>query len=272
MHNKIKKKIINEIKNWTFFEFFLMISSITIIISLGIYNSNSLVTLIAGITGILGVMLGAKGKISCFVVASINSICYIIISFNKSGGMLISSVILHLAFYIPMNVIGFIMWFKNRNNEGDVLVQSLSSKGIILGLIILFLFYITYTLILKYTAIELLSNLWLDSFIFVTTIAAIILNIYRFIQQWALWILSNIISLILWIIILIKGQNNSASITMIIMFITYLVSCIYGFWHWWKLESKNPRLYFQQCSIDEYQKKSIYKKIIYKLSRFYIKN
>ncbi|AGR41340.1 nicotinamide riboside transporter PnuC [Spiroplasma taiwanense] len=230
-----------------------------LILVLGIIAKDIAITIIAGITGTIGVILGAKGKISSFIIASINSILYIIIALE---GMLLSSVILHAGFYIPMNIIGFALWFKKRNNQGDVFARFLSIQGIILVCVTLILIWVSYSLIMiNFTEAQ---NVWLDSFVLVESIIAVILMIFRYVDQWFLWLLVNFINLVMWIIILVNIENEayeqSTAIIFIIMHISYLINSIYGFLNWIKLNKNLQKQKPKQLTYEELKQLSTKKK------------
>ena len=58
------------------------------------------------------------------------------------------------------------------------------------------------------------------------TVAAQLLMILRYREQWILWIGLNILSIVLW------AENPS----MYLMYGAYLLNSVYGFYNWTKLE------------------------------------
>ncbi|AKX34224.1 nicotinamide mononucleotide transporter [Spiroplasma litorale] len=239
--NKFLSFLKNEISGWKIFELTLLISSSILILTLGIIAKDSVVAIIAGITGTIGVILGAKGKLSAFIIATVNSIMYIIIAFQ---GILISSVILHTCFYIPMNIVGFFLWIKNRNKKDDVIARRLSFKGIMFSFMMLMVMYLIYSLIMYNFSIA--KNVWFDCFILISTIIAILLMVFRYVDQWILWILANIMNLTMWVIIIINIQNEvyekTTAIIFVIMYISYLINSVYGIINWIKLKKSNESI------------------------------
>ena len=76
----------------------------------------------------------------------------------------------------------------------------------------------------------------IDSIAVVLSVAAQLLMVKRYVEQWALWILVNVLSITLWLIILIKSGGNDWS--MLVMWSAFLLNSVYGYMNWMKI-SKN---------------------------------
>ena len=59
-----------------------------------------------------------------------------------------------------------------------------------------------------------------------------------YMEQWFLWILVNIASIVLWAYALLNGGNE---ITLLLMWIAYLINAIYGWINWIKLYRRQVR-------------------------------
>ena len=70
-----------------------------------------------------------------------------------------------------------------------------------------------------------------DAFTNVLSIIAMILMVKRYIEQWAVWILIDIVSIYMWFFI--KSNYNIT-----IMWIAYLINAIYGLVNWMILYKK----------------------------------
>lgn len=75
----------------------------------------------------------------------------------------------------------------------------------------------------------------IDSTTTILSIVAFLLQIGRFTEQWILWMIINVFSIMMWTLLL---GTPDGSVTMIIMFSAYLINGIYGYRNWLKL-SKN---------------------------------
>ena len=108
------------LNGWTLFEkVWLVVSTITMV-ALSIIWKDSLVALTSGVTGIIGVVLCAKGKISTYFYATINVALYAWLCFENK---LYGEVMLNVLYFIPMNIIGFILWNKKKDEDGKELYK-----------------------------------------------------------------------------------------------------------------------------------------------------
>jgi nicotinamide mononucleotide transporter len=78
----------------------------------------------------------------------------------------------------------------------------------------------------------------IDAMSTVFSVIALIMQVARYAEQWLLWIIVNIVSVIMWILLI--GKDSSA-VTMVVMWIAYLFNSIYGYYNWKKLAAKNSK-------------------------------
>lgn len=226
---KNEKGIMNYFEDWTTFELVWLILSSAVMVVLSFIWKDSAIALISGVTGIIGVVLCAKGKISTYLFATINVALYAYISYQNR---LFGEVMLNAAYFLPMNVVGFFLWRNKKDDDGDVLTKKLSSKG--LG--ILFTSLIVGILLYWKVLNMLNGNLQLiDSITTVSSVIALILQVLRYKEQWLIWIIVNIVSVGMWALLL---NTPDGSITMIVMWAAYLVNSIYGYVNWTKLNKQ----------------------------------
>ena len=222
-----KKSILND---WTLFEkVWLFISTITMI-GLSIVWKDSPIALISGVTGIIGVVLCAKGKISTYFYATINVALYAWICFQNG---LYGEVMLNAFYFIPMNIVGFMLWNKKKDDDGNVEAKALTKKQLIILSVGLVVAIVLYYQLLK----SLGGNLQLiDSITTVTSVMALLLQVLRYKEQWLIWILVNLVSIVMWVMLL---NTSEGSISMIVMWAAYLINSIYGYINWNKLNKKS---------------------------------
>ena len=72
-----------------------------------------------------------------------------------------------------------------------------------------------------------------DSATTVLSIVAQALMALAFMEQWALWIITNVISVIMWSVCVLRGEAHAG--VMVIMWVFYLLNSINGFRVWLKL-------------------------------------
>ena len=93
---------------YTVFEKVFMVSLIILQIVVFIFNPDSVLGFISGLSGVISVVLCAKGKISFYYIGFVQTITYLILSWqNKFYGEVIENI-----FYIVTMVIGVVLWLN----------------------------------------------------------------------------------------------------------------------------------------------------------------
>ena len=230
------KEIINqflrkEIFGWTKFEKLWFIIATVVIVGLSVYWKDSWISFTAAISGVWCVILTGKGKRSSFVLGFINVIFYSIISFKAKY---YGEVMLNIIYYLPTNFIGWFTWGKYINNEnGEVIKRRLSLKKSCLIYFITLIAIVGYGFVLK----KIGGNLpYIDSMSTVVSIVAQILLIKRLMEQWILWIMVDIVTIIMWAINFAHGGETIATLA---MWSVYLINAFIMFYHWNKEAKKN---------------------------------
>lgn len=221
----------NFFTGWSKFELGWLVLSTVIMIILSVIWGDSTLALISGITGILGVVLAAKGKVSTYFFATINVAIYAWLTFNNH---LYGEFMLNAFYYIPMNFVGFYLWSRHKDEEsGDVEGKSLTIKQLVILLIAVAAAVIIYWQILSHIGGQLAL---IDAMSTVFSVVALVMQVARYAEQWLLWIIVNIVSVVMWVLLL--GKDPSA-VTMVVMWVAYLFNSTYGYINWKKLAAKN---------------------------------
>ena len=220
----------NILKKFTIFEWFMVLSVILFTIYFATTNTtNSLLYLIidsiAAISGILCVVLCAKGKKSQYIWGLLNVIGYIIIAFiNKYYG----EVMLNAIYYLPSQFIGYYLWNRHQNEKTKkVEGRKLNLINSILLLIVCTLGILGYKFIL-----DLLggNSTLLDSASTVISVVANTLMLLRYREQWLLWIIIDFITVVMWLI--------AKDFIMVTMWLVYLINAFYGYYNWTKISKE----------------------------------
>ena len=217
--------------DWSRFEKCWLILSTLIMIILSIVWGDSLLALISGITGILGVVLAAKGKVSTYFFATVNVAIYALLTFQNH---LYGEFMLNAFYYIPMNFVGFYLWSRHKDQDsGEVEGKTLTLKQTIIMFAAVAVVVVVYWQILSRIGGRLA---FIDAMSTIFSVVALIMQVTRYAEQWLLWIIVNIVSVIMWVLLI--GKDSSA-ITMVVMWIAYLFNSVYGYYNWRKLAAKN---------------------------------
>lgn len=143
----MKKIIKNELQNWKSIEIIWIIIACSIILSLSIYWKENIIGIVSSISGILCVILTGKGKLSSYIFGMINTILYSIIAFSAKY---YGEFMLNVFYYIPMNIVGFVLWSRNMNSENkEVIKTKLNNKYKIIIFALSFISIFIYGFILK---------------------------------------------------------------------------------------------------------------------------
>lgn len=191
---------------------------------------------IAGIAGVLCVVLVAKGSIWNYLFGIINVSMYAYISYKAS---LYGDAALNAFYYVPMQFIGWWQWRRrgaamNEAESGGNGVQvkarrftwrqrAILAAGCAAAVI-------AVGFILRHLGDP---QPFKDSTTTVLSIVAQALMALAFMEQWALWIITNVVSVVMWCVCAARGEAHAA--VMVIMWTFYLLNSLNGFRVWLKL-------------------------------------
>ncbi|EIJ67545.1 nicotinamide riboside transporter PnuC [Haemophilus parahaemolyticus] len=211
---------------WKPFEAAWLLLFIAVQIGIYIYNPDSILGMVSGIAGIICNVFVSKGKISNYFFGLIFAYTYFYISL---GANFLGEMNTTLYVYIPAQFIGYFLWKANmqkEQNSAAVIAKALTVKGWIGLLAFLIIGTLLFVELLNYYGG---SSTGLDGLSTIIVIAAQVLMVLRYREQWLLWIVLNIISIALW------AENTS----MYVMYSAYLLNSLYGYYNWSKLQKTN---------------------------------
>ena len=208
---------------WKPFEAAWLLIFIAAQIGIYIYNHDSILGMVSGISGIICNVFVSKGKISNYFFGLIFAYTYFYISL---GANFLGEMNTTLYVYIPAQFIGYFLWKANMQKEQNsdaVIAKALTVNGWIGLIAFLVIGTLLFVEILNYYGG---SSTGLDGLSTIIVVAAQALMVLRYREQWLLWILLNIISIALW------AENTS----MYVMYSAYLLNSLYGYYNWSKLQ------------------------------------
>ena len=208
---------------WKPFEAAWLLIFIAAQIGIYIYNPDSILGMVSGISGIICNVFVSKGKISNYFFGLIFAYTYFYISL---GANFLGEMNTTLYVYIPAQFIGYFLWKANMQKEQNsdaVIAKALTVNGWIGLIAFLVIGTLLFVEILNYYGG---SSTGLDGLSTIIVVAAQALMVLRYREQWLLWILLNIISIALW------AENTS----MYVMYSAYLLNSLYGYYNWSKLQ------------------------------------
>lgn len=223
---------------WSLFEkvWLLLFTSVNVYLFLA--WDDTVTGLIASLTGMLCVVLVAKGKISNYAFGLVNVSLYAYLAYQQG---LMGEFQLNAFFYIPMQFIGFYLWHRASRTEVAgaakmVKVKVFSWKEWIITFIVSVFGILTYGAYLEANGG---TQAYLDATTTVLSIVAQVLMVQRFAEQWLVWIVINVLSIILWTKAYMLTGND---ITIMVMWSAYLVNSVYGYINWLKMSKEEAEV------------------------------
>lgn len=228
------EKALNKIKSdWNLYELTWLLISSVIILGLSIMWEDTLLATISSLTGIISVVLCAKGKISYlyFGIVQCSTYGYIAYTYGLFGESM-----LNLLFFLPCNIITIYLWKRNTKEKSEVVhgedvhVKKLNKKQWTILLPVTIVSILVYGVFLNLINA---SQAGLDSVVVVMSVVAQFLLMFRYVEQWIFWIVINVLTVILWVIAL--QDSSGADYGVLVMWIAFLINSIYGYFNWNKI-------------------------------------
>ena len=184
---------------------------------------------VTAVTGVLCVVLVAKGSIWNYLFGLVNVSLYAYVSFKASA---YGDAALNALYYLPMQLIGYFAW-KSRVSGELVKARRLDSRQRIWVASACIAMTVALGFILKACGD---GQPFKDSATTVFSIVAQAMMAMAFMEQWVLWILTNVISVVMWCAFAVQGVPHAA--VMVIMWTFYLLNSVNGLRVWMKLSEE----------------------------------
>jgi len=223
---KVKRFLKAEMLGWSRFEIIFISIILPLVLIISFYAQDSIIATCSAVFGLLYTIIAGKGKISCYFFGMVGTICY---SYLALKNALYGSLLLSFGYYFPMEIIGIFSWKKHLKKENQEIQKTFLpyKNRILLGIITIVLALI-FSFILKFFNDKFP---FLDGFITILSITGMYLTVKRCIEQWVVWTLVNLLSVILWFVIFIQGGRTFATL---LMWLIYLFLGIYFYFQWHK--------------------------------------
>ena len=205
------------------YAFFSTVIAVCIILTL-VLKLNWL-TLVACISSIFYIVFLSDRSLINFIIGFISSTTYIFVAWKAK---IYGEVIFYLIIDLPMIFISFFMWKKNMESSLRVNAKKMNSKQILFSTLISLASIFIYSFFLKLIGGV---NYVVDAISTVSSLIATILMAKRYREQWFMWIVVYVVSVVMWII--------TFDILMLIMSVSCLISSIVGFINWTKNAKKS---------------------------------
>lgn len=214
---------------WTgynLFEKLFMLSMILLQVVVYCFVPDTLIGMICGVAGCICVVLTAKGKISSYIFNFIQMITYMIICWDLALYLEFGEQV----FYFIACIFGVILWKKNMTKNEDGTEQVKAKKFKLWQWLVTIGVTVVVTFILgTFGEVILGSTLpYLDAATVALAVIAQLLMVWRYREQWAIWIAIDVFSLIMFIIL--------GNWSMVAMYVAWTINAFYGWYNWTKLQ------------------------------------
>ena len=198
------------------------------------YTKDSKIALISALCGMSYTILAGKGRISCYFIGILGTLCYSYIAYINT---FYGNLLLYALYYLPMEVIGIFKWKKHlKPDKREIIKTKLTEKEKLIYFSLTFIGWIVLLKVLMYLGDKMP---YMDSFATVFSVLGLFLTVKRCIEQWYIWFFVNVVTCIMWILAYVyRGSNCLATV---IMWAVYTVLAVY-FLIEWKKDLKNNNL------------------------------
>lgn len=186
----------------------------------------TVINFISAVCGVICIFFTAKANISNFLFATVNTIVYAIylVYWHIWG-----TAALEILFYIPMNLISWYFWAKHRD---EVITQKTKARKLtLLQNAICTILVVGSAVIYHMILVKIGGEVaWFDAFTLSIGIIATILELFRFREQYVWWIITDIVSVGMYIAHFDAVYLTKRSI--------YLIMAVIGLYNWAKLNKE----------------------------------
>lgn len=179
------------------------------------------------LSGVLCVLLAAKGNVMTYLFGVYNVAGYAWIAYQNG---LFGELALNLAFFMPMNIVGFAMWRKKLEAPRRVSMRRLRPLQLAIVGVVAVLATVALGFGLSHIAGQ--NSPYLDAVTNVLSIAATLLMVARFREQWLCYIILDGFTVLMWTLRLMAGSPDG--LIMVVMWAAYLINAFYGYCIWTK--------------------------------------
>lgn len=222
---RIKKALTQEFMHgYSLFDKMFMVSMLLVQIVVFCVSPDSVLGVIAGISGVISVVLCAKGKISFYFIGFVQTITYLFLAWrNCFYGEVMENI-----FYLVTMIWGIFVWKKNStvDDNGSAHVEALKFTPVMWVLSILGTAVCTFGMGYWLNSIG-SAQAYTDAATNVLAIFAQILMVKRYKEQWLWWFIIDILCLKMWFV--------AGNWSMVAMYVAWTINCIYGWYNWTKL-------------------------------------
>lgn len=197
-----------------------------------------LISAFGSLMGVLATVCSANGRIITFLFGLLDVSIYAVMCFV---GAKYGNAVLHVAYFVPMQFIGFAQWRKrNAGSSEPVRARRLSAKQRFAAGAALFVGSAVVWAVLHFFGNS--DTIVFDAVSVVCNIIGQFLMSTAYMEQWIFWIGVNVASIFMWSLTLSADPGSSYALIYVIKYSFYLINSFNGLRIWLHLSKVNDGL------------------------------
>lgn len=210
---------------YTVFEKLFLVGMILLQVVVYCFVPDSVIGMICGLSGVICVVLTAKGKLVSYLFNFIQIITYMYICW----GLKLYLEFAENIFYFVTCILGVFLWKRNMKVNDDGTEQVVAKKFKVWHWIVTVVIAVVGTFVLGFVGENYLGSTlpYYDALTNVLALVAQMLMVWRFREQWIVWIVIDLTCLLMFIML---GQWS-----MVAMYIAWTINAVYGWINWTKM-------------------------------------
>ena len=220
-------KIKNIFIGYNYFDKIFLGAMLLLQIIVFIISPDTPLNIVAGVAGVISVVLCAKGKIAFYFIGFIQTISYLFLAWdNRFYGEVIENI-----FYLVTMIWGIFVWKKNSVENDDGSTDVKAKKFTKLQWALSIFGTIAATVAMGYWLDSIGSaQAYTDAATNVLAIFAQLLMVRRYREQWIWWLIIDVLCMKMWFV--------AGNWSMFAMYIAWTINCLYGWYNWTKLNKE----------------------------------
>lgn len=225
-----------QIKNWVLknfwngyntFEKLFLLGMVIMQIVVFVITPDSWLNIVAGLAGVVSVVMCAKGRTMFYFIGFIQTVTYLVLAWeNRFYGEVLENM-----FYFVTMIWGIFVWKQNETSNEDGTEDVLAKKFTVAQWILSVLGTVVATIAMGYWLSSIGSaQAYTDAATNVMAIFAQLLMVRRYREQWIWWFVIDVFCIKMWFV--------AGNWSMVAMYIAWTANCIYGWYNWSKLNKQ----------------------------------
>lgn len=213
-----------EFSGWRAWEAAWLAAACAVILALSLYWQESVMGIVSAVTGVACVVCTGKGKLSAYLFGAVNTLLYALIAYQAR---FYGEVMLNALYYFPMQFYGLYVWSRHMNAEThEVEKREMRLRGRLLLTGSIAGATLVYGLLLRKMGGALP---FVDALSTVVSVVAMIISIRMYAEQWILWIVVDVVTVVMWGVAFAQGNDSIATL---LMWIVYLGNAVVMYFKW----------------------------------------